>query len=220
MPKKTKPAKSLVPVADAASVILLDRTGSMSANWAETISAINAYAETLAQAAPAMPITLLAFDSHAGSTEVVAVRDAVPAKDWAPLTGKETPPRGMTPLNDAVLDAVGRAERLGAAKVALAVVTDGGENCSREATRADAKAALDRARGKGWDVVFLGADFDAFAEAAAVGTAAANTLNVKSGSYVGAMSNLAVRASGYAAGTLRAGEAFSEQDRKRASGGA
>ena len=47
--------------------MLLDRTGSMSSIWAETLSSINAYVEKLANDKVDAKITLAMFDSNDGT---------------------------------------------------------------------------------------------------------------------------------------------------------
>lgn len=197
--------------------ILLDRSGSMASMWAEAMGAINTYAGTLAKEQPGAEVALTVFDGSGGRTDVVTIRQSR-ADAWVDLTGTEAPPRGMTPLYDAIVTFVAQAESRGASKTTLIIMTDGGENASREANSLTAKAALDRARAKGWDVVFLGANWDAFGQAAAVGTMAANTLNMATGSIVASMAGLGVRTAAYSKGDLAAGAAFSDEDRKRAAG--
>jgi hypothetical protein len=64
-------------------------------------------------------------------------------------------------------------------RAVLIVETDGEENMSKELTREGAKVALDGIRKKGWQVVFLGADFDAFNQSGQVGVGISNTLNMR-----------------------------------------
>ena len=71
-------------------------------------------------------------------------------------------------------------------------------------------------RDKNFDVVFLGADFDAFGEAASVGTQAGQTLNMTAGSYGVAAASLAERTSMYAKTGAIAD--FSDDDRRIAKG--
>lgn len=207
----------LVPVSPA-TFILLDRSGSMSSQWTEAVGAVNAYVETLAAEFPRVRLTLAVFDGHSGRSEFAVLRDGVEVASCAKIKEREAPPRGMTPLYDALVRLVASAEEAAAAKTSIVVMTDGEENASREATRETAKAALDRCRARGWDVVFLGAGWDAFDQAAGVGTRSDNTLNAKPESYGATMSLLATRTASYAKGTLSAGASFTASDRARAAG--
>ena len=86
-------------------------------------------------------------------------------------------PRGSTALNDAVVKSLAAMEarilqepedeRPG--KVAVIVITDGGENASRENKAQDARDAIGRATDKfGWKFVFLAADAQGFEEGQAM----------------------------------------------------
>jgi hypothetical protein len=86
----------------------------------------------------------------------------------------ECKPRSGTPLLDAVgttitevgelLKAMPEDERPG--RVIFVIATDGEENSSREYKREQVGKMIDEQRNiYGWDFVFIGADFDAFAEA-------------------------------------------------------
>jgi hypothetical protein len=195
--------------------ILLDRTGSMASIWAETLSSINAYVEKLASDKVDAKITLAMFDSHNG-TQFDIIRRSTHVKDWPPVTERDALPRGYTPLYDAIGRLMGLAGADAAETAGIIIVTDGLENASREVTREGAKAMLDRARGKGWDIVFLGANFDAFGQAASLGQAAAQTLNIAPGAMAAAMAGpMAARAKAYSVGA--APGAFSEDDRRTAS---
>jgi hypothetical protein len=78
-------------------------------------------------------------------------------------------------------------------KTVIVVMTDGEEDHSREVTKQGAKAALDCCKAKSWQVVFLGADFDAFGEASQVGVAAGQTLNMTVGNYGATMATTGLR---------------------------
>jgi hypothetical protein len=62
--------------------------------------------------------------------------------------------------------------------------------------------------------VFLGADFDAFGEAAQVGVETAQTLNMKAGNYQASMVNLAAQTRCYF--SAGASMSFSDEDREQA----
>ena len=57
-------------------------------------------------------------------------------------------------------------------------MTDGEENSSTEMTKKSAKAALDRVRAKGWEVVFLGTEFSNFDDAEGVGQTSSRNMAV------------------------------------------
>jgi hypothetical protein len=88
----------------------------------------------------------------------------------------------------ALLDAVGRSvaeagERLSLMKeedrpglVLFVIVTDGGENCSHEYTNSMVKEMIEQQQNEySWQFMFLGANQDAFTEAAKIGIKSSHT---------------------------------------------
>ncbi|MEO1475088.1 MAG: vWA domain-containing protein [Pseudomonadota bacterium] len=169
----TSTTKSTARLSGVHSYILLDRTGSMSGIWDEALGSVNAYAHSVGEkekdeADIETVVNLAVFDSQNG-LEFDVLRRKVNAKAWREVTNDEARPRGMTPLFDAIGRLVSMAESDGPEKAVLVIMTDGHENASREMTSVGAKVALDRARSRGWEVVFLGAEFANFSDAQSVG---------------------------------------------------
>lgn len=209
MPVVPEPSPAL------SSYILLDRTGSMSDIWDEALSSVNAYAAGLAEDddGPAIDnsVTLAAFDFQDGF-QFDVLRDGVTASDWTDVTNGEANPRGMTPLFDAIGRMVSVAETDDPDKAIIVIMTDGAENSSREFTRDTARAALDRAEAKGWEVVFLGAEFARFDDAEAAGVSASRQMAVDK-DYLGATMNaLAQKSKAYSRGDQEEVE-FDDADR-------
>jgi len=198
------------------SYILLDRTGSMSSIWEEALSSVNAYAESIAgQAGDVVPkITLAVFDAQNG-LQFDVLRRGVEPKDWKKVTDSEASPRGMTPLFDAIARLVSMAEGDNPDKAVIVIMTDGEENSSREVTKEGVKAALARAEKRGWEVVFLGAEFANFADADAVGVSAARSMSIGAGRMRASMSTLARKSQAYykAESAAAAPVVFDEADR-------
>ncbi len=195
--------------------ILLDRSGSMQTRWGETINAINAYVRGLAEekATKKSEVTVAAFDNQ---EPFKILRSNVKASEWSDINGDEVQPRGMTPLYDAIGKLVSDIRKDAPKKASVVIMTDGAENASREISKEAAKSMLDEMRGKSFDVVFIGADFDAFSQGAGLGNAAGQTLNMSAGNYAATLRGLATRSSLYAA--TGAIGAFSDEERKRAQG--
>lgn len=194
--------------------ILLDRTGSMVTRWDEALSSVNAYVKQLAKDKTKGSVTLALFDRHAGGIQFDVIRDKLSPDDWKPVSNEDATPRGDTPLYDAVGRLVTLAEKEDAKKTVLVVMTDGAENASQEFNRESAKAALERCKTKGWQVVFLGADFDAVSQGQTVGVATANSLNMSAGNYRSVAESLASKTMAYA--TMDCAMTFSADDRKNA----
>ena len=204
--------------------ILVDRSGSMSGIWEECLSSINAYAKDLAEKRVDTGITVIAFDENSGVPTFDTVRDRIIPSTFRPISVEldGVTPRGMTPLNDAIAKAVALANAgpvPGQAydKVALMIVTDGMENASKEYPgdhgRAQVNLLLDAFRAKGWQVIFIGANFENKAQAASYNNAGALTTSVKPG-RMGLMSQkLGATRAAYAVGAS-ADMSFSDADKE------
>ena len=197
-------------------LILLDRSGSMQVRWAETITMLNSYVNALAgeDATSIAKITLMLFDK-AERTETPIIRDAVPACRWTEIDPADAAPRGYTPLLDAIGRLTALVEQRNPDKAVITIITDGEENASTEMTLEGARAALERLKSKGHQVVFLGADFNAFKQAGGVGVGATTTMQMASGSYNVAQHAIAARTKAFAA-TGKAFDPFTHEERKRA----
>jgi len=182
--------------------ILLDRSGSMESRWVEALSSINAYVAKLREEKVETAVTLAVFDHNIGQICFDLVRNQVPPRDWFNVSSSDCLPRGGTPLNDAIIRLVSMARTANAEKTAIIVMTDGQENSSREdRTGAIAKGMLDECRTKGWQVIFLGVDFDNARQASSYGNAARFTVSSAGGMHVNSMGKMGSKRADYAAGT-------------------
>jgi len=198
------------------SYILLDRTGSMSDIWDEALSSVNAYAKSVGEEAEGEAdidtvVNLAVFDAQEG-LQFDVLRRGVEAEAWTEVTNEEAHPRGMTPLFDAIGRIVSLAETDAPEKAVLVIMTDGLENASREVTGEGAKAALDRARDRGWEVVFLGAEFANFSDAESVGVSGDKSIAVGSQQFGVTMERLGKKSRSYAI-DAEAEIEFNEEDR-------
>ncbi|MCA8900912.1 MAG: VWA domain-containing protein [Hyphomonas sp.] len=202
--------------ANVHSYILLDRTGSMSGIWDEALSSVNAYAGNVSgEAGDVVPeLTLAVFDAHDGLQFDVLRRSVTPDK-WKPVTNDEASPRGMTPLFDAIARIIAMAEADKPEKAMIVIMTDGEENSSREVTKAGVKAALERVEKRGWEAVFLGAEFANFADADSVGIGAAKSMAIGKDRMAASMTSLSRKAQAYYQ-NAEAAVVFDEADRAEA----
>lgn len=197
--------------------ILLDRSGSMQSLWVEALSSVNAFARELANKkdGPAVDshVTLAVFDSQE-TLQFDVLRKKQPALHWDNVTDRDASPRGMTPLLDAIVRTIALAEADNPDKAVIVIMTDGHENASREVTRDGVKVALDRVRARGWEVVFLGANFDNISDASSVGVAAAQQMAMSAGTMERSLASLARKSRVYAVSARgEAPIAFDEEDR-------
>ncbi len=198
--------------------ILLDRSGSMQSLWVEALSSVNSFAKELAnrQDGPAVDshITLAIFDSQQG-LQFDVLRRKQPALHWETVTDKEASPRGMTPLLDAMVRIISLAETDNPDKAVIVVMTDGEENASVEVKREGVKVALDRAKAKGWEVVFLGANFDNISDASSVGVQGGQQMAMSAGTMDKSLASLARKSRAYGASAPGAAPiVFNEEDRE------
>lgn len=158
--------------------VVLDRSGSMSSVLNDTIGGFNSFVETQRQEDADQVYVLTQFD-----TEYEVVQDGVELDDVIVLDMKNYVPRGATALLDAMgqtihaMDAIMANDKT--IKQALMVVlTDGGENASKEFTRDQVFQLIDERRLQGnWDFNFLGANQDAIIVGSSFGIAGANCMN-------------------------------------------
>ena len=171
--------------------ILLDRSGSMATLWGEALGSINAYVAKLKKKDN---VFLAAFDD-----QYEVVRDCK-AEGWDGITNDDLQPRGMTALYDSCGKVMAKAEEDGAKKTILVVMTDGHENSSKEHTQASIKAKVKEFEDKNWEVIFLGANFDAVESVSGgLGVMAGKTMNIAAGNLTRGFDTLSTYTASYAA---------------------
>jgi uncharacterized protein YegL len=202
--------------------LVLDRSGSMQNVRSNVISAYNEFLQEQQRQPGKALFSLVLFD-----TSFDQVHDLVPVGDVPELTDKTYEIRGMTALYDAIGHTVSTIDKsvanmaIAPSRVVLVIYTDGQENSSRECTREQINALLEAKQNQDspWDVVFLGANQDAFAEGAKIGTQYANTATYAASaagtkSSLGAVSSYVVRSRSMAAGGQSVTNAFTKEERE------
>lgn len=151
-------------------IVVLDRSGSMQSIAADMNGGFSTFIEEQKKVAGGCLVSLYQFDDK---YEVVYEGKAV----------AETPPLSLVPRGStALLDAVGKsiANTIGRhdamaevdkpAAVVFLIITDGGENASREWNLPKVQAALkDAEDNRKWQMVFMAADATAFAQGGDMG---------------------------------------------------
>lgn len=151
-------------------VFILDRSGSMSGLEKDTIGGFNSMLEKQRKEPGDAVVSTVLFDNE---TEVI--HDRVVIADVPNLTDKEYFVRGCTALLDAVGGAthhIGNVHKYARKedvpeKTLFIITTDGMENASHHYTYDKVRHMIERSMKEryGWDVLFLGANIDAAAEA-------------------------------------------------------
>lgn len=195
--------------------LLLDRSGSMQAHKVETVSAINSYIGKLQEQFKGR-FTLTQFDSEG----IDIVHDNVKIKEIPHFTEHGYQPRGMTPLLDAIGKTMQAVKAEGFENVIFAIVTDGQENHSREFKLEAIRSMIEEKRKAGWEVAYIGANVDAFAEAGMIGIPQGKAMNYAGQHTQSAMDAFATSNKRYAARSQKIGEThdsdFTEGERTSA----
>ncbi len=202
--------------------ILLDRSGSMQSLWDEALNSVNAYVDELSRPDPKTGLfvesqtTFATFDKHRQTSGFVEIiRDRVSPSNWVPVSDDEVHPRGLTPLFDAIGEIVARAKREGGEKVIFVVMTDGHENASVEMTAKSTKALIEDVKARGWEFVFLGANFADFSDANAIGVRGQQTMAMEQGSFRAVKRRVAQKSREWASGQSKSVD-FDAADRAAA----
>lgn len=152
------------------SIMVLDRSGSMSSIKSDTEGGFNEFIKSLREAENTY-VTLVQFDTEYDTVyEQKAVADVPKLK---------LVPRGGTALLDGVGEAIKRAEKFvrSGDNVVVTILTDGGENSSREYSKEAVTALMDEKREDGWEFNFIGAGTAAWNGANMLGIAHSHTIN-------------------------------------------
>lgn len=157
---------------------VIDRSGSMGGLAVEASNSFNRFIEEQKATPGEAKVTLAQFDDK---YEVVFA-----GKDLADVPKYTLEARGMTALFDAVgktLNDQGariKAENW-ADKVIVVIVTDGGENASKEINGARLKEMVAHAEKHGWSFVYLAANVDPNVTAMAMGINIGSAMNLAKG---------------------------------------
>lgn len=217
-----KPAEETTPVTTGTPgttriVCIVDRSGSMQGAKEDAIGGFNSFLEKQQAEPGACLLTYVQFDH-----EYEVVHDGIDIHDMKPLDETTFVPRG----NTALLDAIGRGISTVSARieatpvserpdhVVLVILTDGGENHSREFARFRVQGLVeDCTQKKGWKVIYLAQGIEAFDEAARMGLDPnqSNTLCALSGTGGQGMRKAYAGAT-YAVSELRSKGSYNKSD--------
>lgn len=193
--------------ADLATLVavLIDESGSMMGVRDDTIGGYNSFIDTIQgeQKGRRAYVSTFLFDYTAGEPVLRTLQNAVDIQEAEPLTEKSYHPRGSTPLYDAIGLAVTQIDRSVTRhridKVTFVIQTDGHENASREFNHRAVRSMIEDCTGRGWQVIFLGADLsDARDIGVGLGVQASNSM-----AYAKGHTQSAFRATASSSGAYR-----------------
>lgn len=148
-------------------LVILDRSGSMEKRRTDHEGGLRSFVADQKALAGDVRFTFVQFDT---TNPCEIVYDRTPIDQVGEIT---LVPRGGTPLLDALGKALAHMEqsqaRLSSDQTIVMVITDGEENSSREWTTDTIKARITSLEARGWQFLYLGANVDAFTQAATVG---------------------------------------------------
>jgi uncharacterized protein with von Willebrand factor type A (vWA) domain len=145
-------------------LVIADRSGSMGAIKDDAIGGFNTFLEEQQKLDGNANMTLVLFDD-----QYEVPFESKNLQDVKPLTESTFVPRGMTAMNDAIGKAVHSLIGRNPERAIICILTDGMENASHEYTTAQIKDLMKDVEKKKWEVVYLAANQDAFAEGGARG---------------------------------------------------
>jgi len=152
-------------------LVIADRSGSMYSIEKDAVGGFNSFLREQKSMEGDANLSLILFDD-----QYEVKLDSVPLNEVKEI--ESLGPRGMTAMNDAIGRAMSSLFERNPDKAIVCILTDGRENASREYNNSQIKEMIQRAENeKGWQVIYLAANQDGFAEGAARGIAANNVLN-------------------------------------------
>lgn len=154
---------------------VLDRSGSMEGRQTDVIGGCNKFIIDQKALKDPASVAFVRFD-----TDIERFRAMTPLESVEPLTAADYVPRGSTALLDAIGQTINALEKDWVAekpdRAIMVIVTDGYENASQEFKKNKIKEMIQAREKSGkWAFIYLGADVDAFAEAATLGINLSNS---------------------------------------------
>lgn len=163
-------------------VCIVDRSGSMETIRDDAIGGFNAFIADQKELPGQGNLTLVLFNDT-----VKRVHESETLASVPPLTRRSFIPSGRTAMFDAIGTTIQKINRRlskepapeRAAKVMVAILTDGDENSSKVFDENAISLLIQSHRTAGWEFFYLGANQDAVAAASSIGIASENTVNFK-----------------------------------------
>ncbi len=178
--------------------ILLDASGSMAPKRGDSLAAIDNFVAQLRSENINTKVTCATFTTdYSSGFNYQVVRQSTPDvwsdMQYDPEVAREG---GSTPLYDAINMMSRNLRETMPKKCSILIFTDGDENASKTDAN-QARGLLDWCRAMGWQVTFVGCDFENSSQARLLGANDANAIGVKAKRLTDATSLLAEKRARY-----------------------
>jgi Mg-chelatase subunit ChlD len=185
--KKTeKKVKSEPKQKDVTEIVcIVDRSGSMETIKKDAIGGFNNFLKDQQKEPGKASMTIILFDHQ---YEVLC--SGTPLAECKPFDDTTFVPRGSTALMDATGRAINEVNQRNPKKAIIVILTDGHENSSHEFTKQQIKQMIADCEKKGWVVIYLSADANAFDDGKSFGVGVNNIMSFTSdtrGANIGTM---------------------------------
>lgn len=173
-------------------LVIADRSGSMDLIRDDAIGGFNTFIENQKDVEGDANLTLVLFNDN---YDVVLESENIHKVE--PLDETTFVPMSMTAMNDAIGKAVASLKEKNPTKAIVCILTDGADNCSCEYSNEQIKKLMEEIKGKGWEVVFLAANIDAFSAGATRGITTTVSYSATGGGIRGAYDSVSSLTSSY-----------------------
>jgi len=154
--------------------ILLDGSGSMANKWWPMLDAIDTYISTLKLQSLSTHINLTVFDT----SDLNFTQRNTHIDSWIPCSADPIASNfGGTPLYDAIIAMGLRLRSISPDRPSILIITDGQDQDSKTSPE-QARSVINWMKAQGWQVTFMGCDFNNSNQAAALGANNSNSIGV------------------------------------------
>lgn len=180
-------------------VAVIDKSGSMASLHKEAVEGFNKFLADQQALPGEANLTLIMF-----SDEATVLIHKKPIADVKPLTMQDYIPSGFTALYDGIGLAFLNLDLSDPEKAILCILTDGQENASQKFKNEDIKDKITAAEKRGWRVIYLAANQDAFTVGMGMGVKRGATMNfaATSAGLADAYSSATIATSNYRSGNV------------------
>ena len=205
--------------------LVLDETGSMMSCYDSTISSVNDYVGSQKNVEGVARVSLFTFSSQGGygpdsnQESIRSVYENLPVGEVGFLSRQNYRPNGGTNLYDAIGHTIRRVESQLAPldsipNVLVVIITDGGENASKEFSLSAVQTLIKEKEAEGWTFIYLGANQDAWSVAQSFGLSQGQAMTYDTSAMASTMDTLASATTVYRSSRMSGNVAHGTVERK------